>query len=382
MFDTIAPVTQDTELQDQDEGCIDTHPDLNETFDHLSENLGIPSTLQNNEALILNEMLDDEYWGLVQMLNKKQREFFYHALHLIKTSDKPFYAFLSGSGGVGKSHLIKSIYQAALKYYNSWAGEDFRRIQILLLAPTGKAAYLIKGNTIHSAFGIPASQSLKNYKPLDSGRLNTMRCELGALKLILLDEVSMVGNSMFTVQLNNRLKDLKGSKEDFGGVNIITIGDLFQLKPVMDGYVFNDVQCLNSYNLAPNLWRKYFRMYELDEIMRQRESKMFAEILNRLREGNHTPSDLQKLKERCVEESECPREAPRLFIKNALVDDYKYKVYQSFDSVNKYTIKAQDSVIGACSAELKEKIMRQIPYVPLKNSKQLTHKLNYAQKLP
>jgi hypothetical protein len=62
------------------------------------------------------------------------------------------------------------------------------------------------------------------------------------LKLILLDEISMVGNSMFTVQLNNRLKDLKGSKEDFGGVSIITLGDLFQLKPVMDGYIFTDVQ--------------------------------------------------------------------------------------------------------------------------------------------
>ena len=193
--------------------------------------------------------------------------------------------------------------------------------------------------------------------------------------MILLDEVSMVANSMLTVQLNNRLKDLKGSKDDFGGVSITTLGDLFQLKPVMDGYVFTDVQCLNSYNiLAPNLWRKY----ELDEIMRQRESKMFAEILNRLREGNHTASDLQKLKERCVEESKCPREAPRLFIQNALVDEYNDKVHQAFDSVSKCTIKAHDSVIGACSTELKEKIMRQIPYVPLKNSKQLAHKLNIA----
>ena len=108
------------------------------------------------------------------------------------------------------------------------------------------------------------------------------------------------------------------------------------------------------------------------------QSKMFAEILNRLREGNHTPSDLQKLKERCVEESECRTEAPRLFIQNALVDEYYDKVYQSVDSGNKYTIKAQDSVIGACSTELKEKIMRQISYVPLKNSKQLAHKLNIA----
>ena len=40
-------------------------------------------------------------------------------MHIIKTSDKPFFAFLSGNGGVGKSHLIKSIYQAALKYYNA-----------------------------------------------------------------------------------------------------------------------------------------------------------------------------------------------------------------------------------------------------------------------
>ena len=84
------------------------------------------------------------------------------------------------------------------------------------------------------------------------------------------------------------------------------------------------------------------------------------------------------MKERCVEEADCPTEAPRLFIQNALVDEYNDKVYQSFDSVDKYTIKAQDSVIGACSTELKEKIMRQIPYVPLKNSKQLAHKLNIA----
>ena len=88
----------------------------------------------------------------VQMLNKKQREFLYHALNLIKTSEKPFYTFLSRGGGAGKSHLIKSIYQAAFKYYNAQAGQDFCRVQILLLAPTGKAAYLIKGNTIHSAF--------------------------------------------------------------------------------------------------------------------------------------------------------------------------------------------------------------------------------------
>ena len=191
-FDFIAPVTQHVELQDENEGNQDLRADFNEGYD-LSDDLGIPSRQPSGEPLILNEMQDD-YRSMVQKLNKEQKEFFAYALHLIKTSEKPFYCFLSGGGGVGKSHLTKSIYQAVLKYYNSCEGEDFHQVNILLLAPTGKAAFLIKCNTIHSALAIPASQSLKNYKQLDSSRLNTLRSLLGGVKLILLDEISMVGN--------------------------------------------------------------------------------------------------------------------------------------------------------------------------------------------
>jgi hypothetical protein len=178
--------------------------------------------------------------------------------------------------------------------------------------------------------------------------------------------------------LNEIQHHLQECDDDMFDCIIITLGDLFQLKPVMDGYIFTDVQCLTSYSiLAPNLWKRYFRMFELDEIMRQRESKEFAEILNRLTEGKHTSSDLEKLKERCVEETSCPREAPRLFIQNSLVDDYNEKVYESF-SGGKYVIKAQDSVIGTCSTELKGKITGQIPYVSLINSKQMARKLKLA----
>ena len=279
---------------------------------------------------------------------------------------------------MGKSHLTKSIYQAALKYYNSREGEDFHQVNILLLAPTGKAAFLIKGNTIHSALAIPASQSLKNYKHLDSSRLNTLRSLLGGVKLILLDEISMVGNNMFTVQINNRLKDIKGSKDDFGGVSIIAIGDLFQLQPVFDGYVFNDIQDFEYSILSPNLWEKYFTMYELSEIMRQRESKIFAEILNRLREGKHTDNDVAKIKERCVNESSCPKEALRLFIQNAKVDEYNETVYRA-STGNKYIIIAQDCVIGANSAELRDKILRQVSYLTTKNMKQLARNLALAE---
>ena len=70
----------------------------------LSGDLGIPSTASTTEQLILHEEQDDVYRGMVQKLNE-QKEFFYHVLHLIKTSANPFYCFLSGGAGVGKSHL-------------------------------------------------------------------------------------------------------------------------------------------------------------------------------------------------------------------------------------------------------------------------------------
>ena len=160
-FDSIAPVTQHVELQDMKMKVTKIYILILMKDTIYQMTLGIPSRQPNGEPLILNEMQDDDYRSIVQKL-KKQKEFFAHALHLIKTSNKPFYCFLSGGGGVGKSHLTKSIYQAVLKYYNSRQGEDYHQVNISLLAPTGKAAFLIKGNTIHSAFAVPASQSLKN----------------------------------------------------------------------------------------------------------------------------------------------------------------------------------------------------------------------------
>ena len=88
---------------------------------------------------------------------------------------------------------------------------------------------------------------------------------------------------MFTVQIYNRLKDIEGSSLPFGGVSIVAIGDLFQLQPVMDGYVFKNMDNDEYGVLAPNVWQELFKMFELKQI-RQRESKDFAELLNRLRE--------------------------------------------------------------------------------------------------
>ena len=89
----VAPNTEHTEIQDEAEGALDLHIDFNEQYD-LSNDAGIPSTSATCEPLTLNEIADEDYREMVQMLNKEQKEFYYHILHLMKTSDKPFYSFL------------------------------------------------------------------------------------------------------------------------------------------------------------------------------------------------------------------------------------------------------------------------------------------------
>ena len=119
-------------------------------------------------------------------------------------------------------------------------------------------------------------------------------------------------------------------------------------------------------------------MFELDEIMRQRDSKLFAELLNRLREGNHTAADIAKLKERVIQEDiNHPVDAPHLFVQNAKVDEFNQRVHNAA-SGNKFRINAQDSVIGATSTELRNKILRQIPNDPRK-TKQLASTLCLAE---
>ena len=142
--------------------------------------------------------------------------------------------------------------------------------------------------------------------------------------------------------------------------------------------IFKDLKNLDYAILAPSLWHQHFRMFELNEIMRQRDSKLFAEILNRLREGKHTEGDISKLKERVIQEDiNNPMDAPHLFIQNAKVDEFNVRAHNAARG-NKFRINAQDSVTGANSPELREKILTQIPRDPRK-TKQLALQLCLAE---
>jgi hypothetical protein len=84
--------------------------------------------------------------------------------------------------------------------------------------------------------------------------------------------------------------------------------------------------------LATNLWQNYFQMFELSEVMRQREDKEFTEILNRIREGHHTEADIEVLKKRILNISpqhpDFPISLTHLFSTNMAVDQHNHDVFQ------------------------------------------------------
>ncbi|VDI03383.1 Hypothetical predicted protein [Mytilus galloprovincialis] len=236
--------------------------------------------------------------------------------------------------------------------------EDPDDIRILLCAPTGKAAYNINGLTIHNAFQIQPNKGLD--QSLSCDVLNTLRMKYRNLSLILIDEISMVGNKMFSL-LERRLKKIKGSNCSFGGVSIIAIGDFFQLQPVFDSWIFNDLS-KGLTALAPNYWKLLFSFHELTEIMRQKDDLEFAQLLNRLRQNQLTENDFAVLSTRTVSISDPTyrTNATHLFVENALVDNFNLQYISKLGS-QKVKVKAVDTVCGDLPASVKTKLLSSLP---------------------
>lgn len=103
---------------------------------------------------------------------------------------------------------------------------------VLLTAPTGVAAINIDGTTVNTALGIPkeASDSLP---PMSDQKRTQMRISLKELKLIIIDEISMVGNTTL-IHIHQRLQQIFSTpnSELFSGISVIAVGDLYQLPPI------------------------------------------------------------------------------------------------------------------------------------------------------
>ncbi|XP_034567817.1 uncharacterized protein LOC117832690 isoform X2 [Notolabrus celidotus] len=262
---------------------------------------------------------------MYQSLNQKQACVFYAVRdwcfkRVCGLHPEQFFYYINGGAGTGKSHLIKCIYSEASKILSKVPRRaeeaDISTPTVLLTAFTGTAAFNISGTTLHSLLKLPRS-----LKPPFQGlgnKLDEIRCELLNAEILVIDEVSMVSKALFAY-VDVRLKQIKGSHRPFGGMSVLAVGDFYQLPPVRQSKplcVFDPREI--------DLWTENFQMVTLNEIMRQKDDLVFAEMLNRLRVKNKSDelseADRALLSQRITEPELCPTDVLHIFATNRQVD--------------------------------------------------------------
>ena len=228
----------------------------------------------------------EELHSMIRSLNQQQKLAFDTVLTYCRNvvncpSDHNIIApqlFITGGGGAGKSHLIKTIYQMATQTFKQ-VSENPEKPSVLLLAPTIN----ISGTTINTRLSIPVDNFSCTVSPLPDIERSRLRNQLSELKMIIIHEISVVFN-MKLLSVHQRLKDIFGTPQYslFASKAIIAVGDLFQLPPCKRKPVFAEYS-KDLFNLC-HPWRD-FTMIELTKIMRQKDDRCFAELLNRLRTG-------------------------------------------------------------------------------------------------
>ena len=209
----------------------------------------------------------------------------YNAYQMIANTHNSF--FLTGKAGTGKTTFLKQVQKEVSKNF-------------LLLAPTGLAAINLGGQTIHSFFGFKFGV----LGPGETGQLNPKKQRLiREIDTIIIDEVSMVRCDLIDA-MDRTLRLYRKNSAPFGGVQMVFVGDMFQLEPVAQQ---SDREILKEiYGTDRCYFYKSFviRRYDLPKIeflkIYRQSDPIFIEILDHFRTGNVTMRDVMRLNSRYV----------------------------------------------------------------------------------
>lgn len=207
--------------------------------------------------------------------------------------------FLTGRAGTGKTTFLNNFVKNTHKKY-------------IIVAPTGIAAINAGGVTIHSMFGLPLRTFLPTVERID-GNIAMNIADLKAhfkyrkdkikllreVEIIVIDEVSMLRADVLDM-MDFSLRHIRRNQLPFGGVQMLFIGDLYQLPPVV-----RDENILRTYYESPFFFDAHaiknvpLITVKLTEVYRQKDPE-FLEILNAIREGNIDQVDFDKLNARYI----------------------------------------------------------------------------------
>ena len=218
---------------------------------------------------------------MIDKNNKEQLQ----AYDFIANTNSSF--FLTGRAGTGKTTFLQNVQKMVDKNF-------------VILAPTGVAAILAGGDTIHSFFGLP----LEVCAPGTCGKMNQARIlTLLHADTIIIDEVSMVRCDIIDA-IDHTMRKVLRTTLPFGGKQVIFIGDMFQLPPVVSSGVekemLRDIYQTEEFFFykADVVKRMRLAKIEFKKVYRQNEDQTFLRILGNVRLNKVTPEDIMTLNRR------------------------------------------------------------------------------------
>ena len=218
--------------------------------------------------------------------------------------------FLTGKAGTGKTTFLKTVVERSKK-------------RPIVVAPTGVAAINAGGVTIHSFFQLPLSPFIpgaKSEKRFDFSKQK--RQLIASVDLLIIDEISMVRADLLDA-VDSVLRQYREQSKPFGGVQLLMIGDLAQLTPVVTP---SEEQLLKTYYDTPYFFgskalaQTSYVTIQLKKVYRQQDDHFLA-LLNDIRHGHPSAVTLQQLNSRYAAPPQ-GKSYIRLTTHNHLADSY------------------------------------------------------------
>ena len=222
------------------------------------------------------------------------------ALNILQTGAN---VFLTGSPGSGKTYTVRA--------YIDWLREH--SIEPSITASTGVAATHIHGQTLHAWSGIGITE---NFTPYEIDRIagkEPVAKRIQRTSVLIIDEVSMLSGTILDA-VDLVCKQVRGNEMPFGGIQIVLVGDFYQLPPVagrgrqvpfaFESQAWKSLHVITCY---------------LTEQHRQDDGQ-FLSLLSSIRAGNFAEDESELLQERFAKVEDISLEIPRLYTHNADVD--------------------------------------------------------------
>jgi len=231
-------------------------------------------------------------------LNVDQKRIVDRVAEMVCHGEEPVHLIVSGQGGTGKSRVIDILNRIVSSHF----GEGL--VSVITAGPTGLSAWSVGGTTIHRILSLPIEHGKPpNYSRLNQDQLNMIRQTLKGLRLLLIDELSMV-SSLTLMFIHLRLTEIMSKNDLFGGISLVCFADFLQLPPVKGNQPFVKVTDMEAKQrlgsiASFDIW-KAFSYDELTINMRQSGDTSYAQILSEVRIGHVSSEGHRLLCERII----------------------------------------------------------------------------------